>query len=238
VLPRGTAPVRRGVTWAVPDDSPLLASRLDAVAVGVDVPGPLAPRGSAAGVGAVRVASVVDVDHDALEARLTATVVDEVGATARLDLPVSTRALPGVEATAERLASGTTTAVAGRWVRRTDGLVVRPTLLDGPGGPLVVPLGVPGTAGTGGSPAGEARASTDPWQRLTSDVTETLGRLLVLGARRGASGLRRDLADHAARAEGLGLLRWAGALRVPAEGGDDLDPVALLDLAVLLEMAR
>lgn len=238
VLPRGTPPVRRSAAWAVPDDSPLLAARLDAVAVGVDVPGPLAPRGSAAGVGAVRVASVEDVRHDPLEARLTATVVDEVGATARLELPVSARALPGVQATAERLASGTTTAVAGRWVRRADGLVVRPTLLDGSGGPLVVPLGVPGSAVAGEIPAGEARRTTDPWQRLTSDVTETLGRLLVLGARRGAAGLRRDLAEHAARAERLGLLRWAGALRVAGERSDDLDPVALLDLAVLLEMGR
>ncbi|MDR6174120.1 hypothetical protein QE364_000619 [Nocardioides zeae] len=236
VLPRGTAPVRRSATWAVPEDSPLLAARLDAVAVGVDVPGPLAPRGSAAGVGAVRVASVEDVRHDPLEARLTATVTDEVGVTARLELPVSTRALPGAEATAERLASGGTTAVAGRWVRRADGLVVRPTLLDGEGGPLVVPLGVPQASGPDGSASGEAPPSTDPWQRLTGDVTETVGRLLVLGARRGAAGLRSDLADHAARAERLGLLRWAGALRAAA--GDDLDPVALLDLAVLLEMAR
>lgn len=236
VLPRGTAPVRRGATWPVPDDSPLLAARLDGVAVGVDVPGPLAPRGSAAGVGAVRVASVGDVVHDTLEARLTATLTDAAGATARLELPVSARALPGVAATAERLASGGTTAVAGRWVRRADGLVVRPTLLDGAGGPLVVPLGVPGAeAAADGSPSREVRPSTDPWQRLTGDVTETLGRLLVLGARRGAAGLRGDLAEHAARAEGMGLLRWAGALRSVA--GDDLDPVALLDLAVLLEMA-
>lgn len=235
VLPRGTPAVRRGGTWAVPDDSPLLAARLDAVAVGVDVPGPLAPRGSAAGVGAVRVASVGDVAHDALEARLTATLTDAAGATARLELPVSERALPGVAATAERLESGTTTAVAGRWVRRADGLVVRPTLLDGAGGPLVVPLGVPGAEAPDGSRAAEARPSTDPWQRLTGDVTETVGRLLVLGSRRGAAGLRRDLADLATRAEGTGLLRWAGALRSAA--GDDLDPVVLLDLAVLLEMA-
>lgn len=245
VLPRGTAPVRRGATWQVPDDSPLLAPRFDAVAVGVDVPRPLAPRGSAAGVGAVRVASVVDVDHDALEARVTATLVDAEGATARLELPVSSRALPGVEATVERLTSGTTTAVAGRWVRRADGLVVLPTLLDRADGPLVVPLGEPGAAGADaeGPAVPGTPSATDPWQRLTGDVTEALGCLLVLGSRRGTAGLHRDLADHAATADGLGLLRWAGALRRAGElrsaaGGHDLDPVALLDLAVLLEMAR
>lgn len=235
VLPRGTAPVRGSATWAVPDDSPLLAARLDAVAVGVDVPGPLAPRGSAAGVGAVRIASVVDVRHDVLEARLTATIVDEGGATARLELPVSTRALPGVEATAERLASGGTTAVAGRWVRRAEGLVVRPTLLDGAGGPLVVPLGTPSGPSVLGDPLAER--SADPWERLTTEVTETVGGLLVLGLRRGAARTRRDLADRATEATRLGLLRWAGVLRAVAEPSE-LEPDALLDLAVLLEMAR
>lgn len=241
LLPRGTAPVRGGGRWAVPDDSPLLAPRFDAVAVDVDVPGPLAPRGSVAGVGAARVASVTDVRLDSVEASVTATLVDDAGATARLALPFSARARPGVTASLERLASGTTTAVAGRWLRRADGLVVRPTLLDGAGGPLVVPLGVPGAADPeAGRAAGDAPAEpppADPWQRLTADVTDALGHLLVLGARRGAAGVRRDLVEHADAAARLGLLRWAGVLRAVA-GGGDLDPAVLLDLAVLLEMAR
>lgn len=246
LLPRGTAPVRRGSRWDVPEGSPLLAPRFDAVAVDVDVPGPLAPRGSVAGVGAARVAGVGDVRLDPVESRVSATLHDDTGATARLVLPFSTRARAGAEASLAQLASGSTTAVAGRWVRSVDGLVVRPTLLDGPDGPLVVPLGVvagsaadPG-ADPGAGPTGRAAAPDvplDPWTRLTTDVTDVLGRLLVVGARRGSAGARRDLVEAGVTAERLGLLRWAGVLRAVA-APSEIDPAALLDVALLLELAQ
>ncbi|WP_157571854.1 hypothetical protein [Nocardioides alkalitolerans] len=250
LLPRGTAPVRRGSPWDVPEGSPLLAPRFDAVAVDVDVPGPLAPRGSVAGVGAARVAGVDDVRLDPVEARVTARLHDDTGATARLVLPFSTRARAGAEASLAQLAAGSTTAVAGRWVRRADGLVVRPTLLDGPDGPLVVPLGVvagpaahPGAdpaTDPGAGPTGRAAAPDvplDPWTRLTTDVTDTLGRLLVVGARRGLAGARRDLVEQGVTAERLGLLRWAGVLRAVA-APSEIDSAALLDVALLLELAQ
>ncbi|MDT9591993.1 hypothetical protein RDV89_02875 [Nocardioides zeae] len=241
VLPRGTAPVQAATRWEVPEDSPLFAPHLGAVAGDVDVPAALAPRGSVAGLGALRVAAVEDVATDPSEDLVAATLRDVTGATARLELPVSSRARDGARATAALLASGGTTAVAGRWVRRSDGLVVRPTLLDGPAGPLVVPLGdgaddaaaVPSTSpvsvpGTG---------SADPWQRLLHDVTEIVGRLLVLGSRRGAATARRDLQEAATTAAGLGLLRWSGVLAGAARDPGP-DHAALLDVAVLLEMAR
>lgn len=238
VLPRGTTPVQRGTRWELPASSPLLAPHLAALAADADIPAPLAPRGSVAGIGAVRVVEVSELALDRLAHRITATLHDSDGATARLELVLSDRAQQGHEATLARLA-GATSAVAGRWVRRADGLVVHPTLLDGPDGVLVVPLGdLPDEAAEVG-PTDAEPASGDPWRRLLDDVTASLGRMIVLGSRRSGAAVRSEFAEHAVAAQSAGLLRWAALLRTVV---DEPDPrafvAALLDVAVLLAFAE
>lgn len=241
VVPRGTTPVHRGTRWELPPTSPLLAPTLAELAVEAEIPAPLAPRGSVAGVGAVQIAEVTDLAADRLANRISATLLDVAGGRARLELPLSERAKAGSEATLARLASGRTSAVAGRWIRRADGLVVHPTLLDGPEGPLVVPLGDPGEDAGDATDVQTRREAVpdDPWRRLLGDLGACLGRLIVLGSRRHGAAVRGELADHADTAQGLGLLRWATLLRTLANEPDPARwATGLLDLAVLLAFAE
>ncbi|MFW6773297.1 hypothetical protein ACOACO_03360 [Nocardioides sp. CPCC 205120] len=241
VVPRGRVAVRATTTLEVPDGSPVLAARFADLAPVADLPAVLGPRAPVAGVAAARVVAVEDVDLDPVRRRVRAQLRDADGATVLADLGWAPRAAGAAGAIGAALLSGEVDVVAGRWVRRADGLVVHLTAVWGAGGALVGPLAEPAGPGAEPTPTSPRSSGTaDPWDALRAAVVEALGRLLVLGVRRGGPAATRDLLEASREAEGLGLLRVADLLRTAAAalGVPGERERALADVAVLLAFAE
>ncbi|QIK71326.1 hypothetical protein G7070_02290 [Propioniciclava coleopterorum] len=189
-----------GLGAVVPDGFADVAAQLSGV------PGPLGPRRPADGVLPAPVAAVGEVRVDATAGLVTAELTDSSGATADLVLPWSDRTAEGARRLVGMLAEGGVTAVAGRWRLGEGGLDVVPTAVWLPSG-VFLPQG---DRALGCDPVGPPRlpaGALDPWRAAWDAVAGPLGRLLILGGRRGASTLAPELARAAVAAEASGLPR-------------------------------
>ncbi|WP_340540939.1 hypothetical protein [Nocardioides sp. GXZ039] len=223
----------------------VLPSDLSEVAATLpDLPAPLGPRRRSDGVTVGRIGHVADVSLDPATSTVAATVLDHAGHAAALRAVWSGRNQSGVLALHALLtdcAEGAAepVAVAGRWRRGESGLSLEPTAFWTADGVLLPQLHhqvglttsrLPPLPGSG----------VDPWSALWGETAEAVGRLLVLGVRRGAARVDPELRALAARADGVGLQRLAGALGAvvpePASAGHRVE--ALADLCVLVAFAQ
>lgn len=180
------------------------------------VPGPLGPRRPSDGVWAVPVTGVSRVRVDATSTTVHALLHDAAGGSAALLLPWGPRTQEGARRLVGLLEAGGLTAVAGRWSQGEDGLEVTPTAVWVEGGVFLPQV----DQALGCDPMGPARLPSvepDPWQETWRSLAEPLGRLLILGGRRGASSAGTDLHQVARDAEERGLSRLAGQARTVAE---------------------
>lgn len=176
------------------------------------VPGPLGPRRPADGVLACPVAGVHEVWVDAAASTVRATLTDASGEQAALVLPWGTRTAAGARRLIGLLDSGELTAVAGRWRTGEDGLSITPTAVWTSAGVLLPQVDL----ALGCDPSGPAQlpvGAHDPWRLAWESVAEPMGRLLVLGGRRGAAIVAPDLERAATTAESSGLSRLSELAR-------------------------
>lgn len=202
------------------------------------VPGPLGPRRPSDGVLLAPVASVRGVVPDAGASVVRAELTDAAGRRAGLALPWGPRSGDGARRLVGLLSSGSPVAVAGRWRLGEDGLTVEPTAVWTQQGVFLPQVDL----ALGCEPGGPVRLpapGADPWTASLDAVAEPLGRLLVLGARRGAASVAPALREAARAVEGRGLRR----LSTLADGLADALPVptarraAFADACVLLAFA-
>ncbi len=191
-----------GLAAVLPDGFADVAAQLSGV------PGPLGPRRPSDGVAVAPVAQVGDVRVDGPTSTVRALLQDASGRTAHLEWSWGARTVEGARRLVGLLTDGTVTAVAGRWHPGEDGLRVTPTAVWVEGGVFLPQV----DRALGCDPTAAPRlpgASTDPWRASWDAVAEPLGRLLILGGRRGGPGVAAELARAARRAEENGLPRLA-----------------------------
>lgn len=221
-----------GLAAVLPDGFADVAAQLSGV------PGPLGPRRPSDGVAVAPVAQVGDVRVDGPTSTVRALLQDASGRTAHLEWSWGARTVEGARRLVGLLTDGTVTAVAGRWHPGEDGLRVTPTAVWVEGGVFLPQV----DRALGCDPIAAPRlpgGSTDPWRASWDAVAEPLGRLLILGGRRGGPGVAAELARAARRAEENGLPRLAAradALAAAVVSGADRR-AAFADACVLLAFA-
>lgn len=172
------------------------------------VPGPLGPRRPTDGLVLARVAGAGEVRADPATGTVTATLTDPGGSTAAVRLAWGPRTVSGARRLVTLLHDLPPLAVAGRWRAGEQGLEVEPTALwvaEGVFLPQVdLAQGCDPVEAPQWPPAG-----ADPWRDAWEAVSQPLGRLLVLGALRGADTVAPQLTWAQQRAESAGLTRLA-----------------------------
>ena len=191
-----------GLAAVLPDGFADVAAQLSGL------PGPLGPRRPSDGVLVAPIGQVSDVHVDGAGSTVRAVLRDALGEAAGLQLSWGARTADGARRLVGLLSGGGVTAVAGRWHLGEDGLDVTPTSVWVEGGVFLPQVDL----ALGCDPAGPRRLPAgdgDPWRACWDAVAEPLGRLLILGGRRGGPGVAAELTRAARLAEESGLPRLA-----------------------------